>query len=97
MPASIHILPDPSRGARFFGMDFNSRNVLTTVDRRLLRATAQIFAIVNRDLPAEPVPPAPRTIDEASSAIPYSIADWQEMCRRDAPVAANEPRVLAYR
>ncbi len=97
-PAKSEYLPDPSRGARFFGMDFNSRNVLTTVDRRLLRAAAQIFAIVNRELPTEPAPPAPKVVDTATSAIAYSIADWQEMCRSDAPIKDNnEPRVLACR
>jgi hypothetical protein len=40
-------LPDPARGARFFGLDFNSDRMLTTPDRRLLRAAAQLLSIVD--------------------------------------------------
>ena len=96
-PATSGYLPDPSRGARFFDMDFRSNNVLTAVDRRLLRAAAQIFLILKRDLPEEPGTEEPPAAGAGSPAIAYSIADWQEMCRGDAPAAVRTPRVLAYR
>ena len=86
-PATTAYLPDPSRGARFFGIDFKARNVLTAVDRRLLRAAAQILSIVSRDIPSESTGADPAPAADSSPAIAYSIADWQEMCRQDAPLA----------
>jgi len=81
-------LPDPARGARFFGFDFISDRMLTTPDRRLLRAAAQLLSIVN--LNGNAVLRAPKPLDfkprksSESAVIAYSIADWQEMCKSDA-------------
>ena len=79
-------LPDPARGARFFGFDFKCERVLTTPDRRLLRAAAQLLSIVNGHsddvLRARPLDFKPRlTADTA--VIAYSVADWQEICRTE--------------
>jgi len=80
-------LPDPTRGARFFGFDFNSDCILTTPDRRLLRAAAQLLSIVNTN--GNAVLRAPKPLDfkprKSSDAglIVHSIADWQEMCKSD--------------
>ena len=46
-PSTQASLPDPAKSARFFGLDFNCQRVLTTPDRRLLRAAAQLLSIVN--------------------------------------------------
>ncbi len=80
-------LPDPTRGARFFGFDFNSDRMLTTPDRRLLKAAAQLLSIVSVN--GNAVLRAPRPLDfkprksPDSAVIAYSIADWQEMCKPD--------------
>ncbi len=80
-------LPDPTRGARFFGFDFNSDRILSTPDRRLLKATAQLLSIVSVN--GNAVLRAPTPLDfkprksPDSSAIAYSIADWQEMSKLD--------------
>lgn len=80
-------LPDPARGARFFGFDFKCARVLTAPDRRLLRATAQLLSIVTSN--GDTVLRAARHLDftsrpsSSSSVIAYSIADWQEMCQTD--------------
>jgi hypothetical protein len=80
-------LTDPSRGARFFGLDFNSDRMLTTPDRRLLRAAAQLLSIV--DVNGKAVIRAPRPLDfkprksPDPAVIAYSVADWQEMCKPD--------------
>jgi hypothetical protein len=80
-------LPDPSRGARFFGLDFRSDRMLTTSDRRLLRASAQLLSIVNVN--GNAVIRAPKPLDfkprksPEPAVIAYSVADWQEMCKSD--------------
>jgi hypothetical protein len=61
--------------------------MLTTADRRLLRAAAQLLSIVN--INGNAVLRAPRPLDFTSrhspdsAVIAYSIADWQEMCKLD--------------
>jgi hypothetical protein len=80
-------LPDPARGARFFGLDFNSDRMLTTPDRRLLRAAAQLLSIVTTN--GNAVMRAPKPLDfkprksPDSAVIAYTVADWQEMCKPD--------------
>ena len=77
--ASGAFLPDPSKSARFFGVDFTARQALTARDRRVLRAAAQFLAIVEKS----PGPHSPHTPHEHSSGIlgnhtiVHSIADWQ--------------------
>ena len=46
-PATTPSLPDPTRGARFFGFDFRCERALTTPDRRILRTAAHLLSIVN--------------------------------------------------
>lgn len=80
-PAASAFLPDPSRGARFFGIDFTSPQALTSTDRRVLRATAQLLAIVEGDAPS----PERRRVQGAWGRTPvtlvHTVADWQQMCR----------------
>ena len=88
-PAKGAYLPDPSRGARFFGLDFKSQRALSAIDRRVLRATAQLLSIIDGDgqtASTPPSPPTPAKTHTAAPAIAYSIADWQEMCRQDIPI-----------
>ncbi len=54
--ASAASLPDPARGARFFGLDFRCERMLTAVDRRMLRVAAQLLSIVKASEPRTPRP-----------------------------------------
>ena len=83
--SSTSSLPDPARGARFFGFDFQCERMLTTLDRRLLRVAAQLLSIVKTSgqRAIQPKPPldfAKRRSSDPSQVIAYSVADWQEMC-----------------
>ena len=89
-------LPDPARGARFFDFDFRCERPLTTGDRRLLRAAAQLLCIVNgtgseQAGRAQPLDFKPRQSAD-SSVIAYSVADWQEM-RQAERVKPRDPWV----
>jgi hypothetical protein len=82
-PASKAFLPDPARGARFFGLDFRCERMLTTLERRVLRVAAQLLSIVKRNghgttRPNPPLDFAKRRNDP-SQVIAHSIADWQQM------------------
>lgn len=82
--ATQPILPDPARGARFFGLDFKCERLLTTPNRRLLRAAAQLLSIINDNSSAQgrtprPLDFKPQTPPE-SPAIVYG-ADWKELRR----------------
>jgi hypothetical protein len=87
-PSKGAYLADPSRGARFFDLDFASARVLTAVDRRMLRAAAQLLTIIDgQDAAATPPSlPPPSQAQPATPVIAYSIADWQKMCRVDEPM-----------
>ena len=43
--ATAGSLPNPSRGARFFGIDFTTERALSGTERRVLKAAAQFLAI----------------------------------------------------
>ena len=91
-PATTLSLPDPTRGARFFGFDFRCERALSTPDRRILRATAHLLSIVHADeasRQARPLDFKPRQTAD-SGVISYSVADWQDM-RRDESAAPREP------
>jgi hypothetical protein len=87
-PASTASLPDPARGARFFGFDFRCERMLTALDRRILRVAAQLLSIVKASghRAARPNPSPSPPLDfvkhrhDLSPVIAYSVADWQEMC-----------------
>ena len=89
-PAATAFLPDPAKGARFFGFDFRCQRVLTTLDRRLLRVAAQLLSIMQplgreagratRTLPFE------KRRQDSTKVVAYSIADWQDMCQNDGPM-----------
>ena len=88
-------LPDPARGARFFGFDFRSERALTSLDRRLLRTAAQLLSIVknNGDRPLRATPPIdfkPRQLAE-SPVIAYSVTDWMKMCEADGVMPQHDP------
>jgi hypothetical protein len=87
-PAKGAYLADPSRGARFFDLDFRSARVLTAVDRRMLRAAAQLLSIIDGQEGAATPPSGPTPVEAqpAAPAIAYSIADWQQMCRAAEPM-----------
>jgi hypothetical protein len=71
-PALKPALPDPTKGARFFGFDFKAERPLTTSDRRLLRAAAQLLSIVK----GGHVKPA----QSNAPIVTHSVVDWQNMC-----------------
>ena len=70
-------LPDPTRSARFFGIDFTALHVLTARDRRVLRAAAQLLSIVDKGSQSHHVPREHPSTMLASDMIVHSIADWQ--------------------
>jgi hypothetical protein len=87
-PATTPTLPDPTRGARFFGFDFRCERALTTPDRRILRAAAHLLSIVKADEASrkpQPLDFKPRQTT-ASDLISYSVADWQDMRQADGSV-----------
>jgi hypothetical protein len=100
-PATKPVLPDPAKGARFFGLDFKCERLLSTSDRRLLRATAQLLAILKgshesgsgHGTAAAPVilPMHAKTVQNAGPVISYSVADWQDMCDADGIFRARDP------
>jgi hypothetical protein len=91
-PVTTPSLPDPARGARSFGFDFRSERALSTPDRRILRAAAQLLSIVSANEAARPAPPLdfkPRQPTD-SGVITYSVADWQ--ATRQGDTAARRDR-----
>jgi PilZ domain-containing protein len=88
-------LPDPTRGARFFGFDFRSERALTSSDRRLLRTAAQLLSIVknngDRPLRAAPLLDFKPRQHEKSPVIAYSVTDWLKMCETDALMLQHDP------
>ena len=93
-PATKPVLPDPTRCARFFGLDFRSERPLSTQDRRLLRAAAQLLSIINDSDAALRTPPPldfkPRTAPERP-VIVYG-ADWKQMYPDDLRGAGARQR-----
>jgi hypothetical protein len=88
-------LPDPAKGARFFGFDFRCARPLSTPDRRLLRTAAQLLSIVNNrsddaSHAEHPLDFKPRQ-DSSSPVIAYSVADWLEMRATDGYAAEQDP------
>ena len=82
-PATTAYSSDPSRSARFFGIDFKSKHVLTTIDRRILRVAAQLLSAVNDGVPqaTRPVRPSNTPAGLVVPEVTHGVADWQEMCR----------------
>jgi hypothetical protein len=93
-PSTRPTLPDPAKGARFFGLDFRSERPLTTSDRRLLRASAQLLSIVKgsngNDHNIAPSGNA-RPSQNSGAVIAYSIADWQDMCNDSGVFRPHDP------
>jgi hypothetical protein len=89
-PATKPVLPDPTKGARFFGLDFKSERPLSTSDRRLLRATAQLLSIV-KGSNGNGNGQAARPLQSPASAISYSVADWQDMCDASGIFRPHDP------
>ena len=105
-PATTQSLPDPAKGARFFGFDFRCERVLTAAERRLLRTAAQLLSIVDPngnpaqsivDPNGSPALMGPRLVDVkphqniAPPTIAYSVADWLEMRNSDGVMAQDAP------
>lgn len=83
-PASPTFLRDPSRSARFFGLDFQSSLLLTMSDRRFLRATAQLITLIERNAEQQGIvaaEAAPVGQIVPPSMIVHSIAEWQAVGR----------------
>jgi hypothetical protein len=95
-PSSAAQLPDPAKGARFFGFDFKCGRLLTAQDRRLLRVAAQLLSIVKASDKSAARPNAPldftKRRGESAQVIAYSIADGQEMCADDGLQYDPRPR-----
>ena len=87
-PAATAFLRDPSRSARFFGIDFKSKRVLTTIDRRILRVAAQLLTAVNDAAPkaTRAVRPSDAPAEIVAPTVTQGVGDWQEMCRTAAPL-----------
>jgi hypothetical protein len=94
-PAAQSSLPDPTRGARFFGFDFSSERALTTPDRRLLRTAAQLLSIVKdngeRPLRATPTLDFKPRHNTESPVIAYNVTDWLKMRESDGFMAQHDP------
>jgi hypothetical protein len=94
-PTTQSSLPDPARGARFFGFDFKTERALTASDRRLLRTAAQLLSIVsnNGDRPLRAAPPlAFKTRQSTESpVIAYSVTDWLTMRETDGVMPQLDP------
>ena len=92
-PATKSSLPDPAKGARFFGFDFKSQRALTASDRRLLRTAAQLLSIVknNGDRPLRASPPLDFKARQASPVIAYSVTDWMTMRETDGVIPQRDP------
>lgn len=97
-PATTSSLPDPARGARFFGFDFASERVLTAPERRLLRAAAQLLSIVDSSVSPIPIVTGPRPVpakphlNTGRSALVHSVSDWMEMRNGDTAILLNDHR-----
>jgi|SRR5688572_9435407 len=94
-PTTQSSLPDPARGARFFGFDFRSERALTAPDRRLLRTAAQLLSIVinngDRPLRARPTLDFKSRQPTDSPVIAYSVTDWLKMCETDGGMPQLDP------
>ena len=84
-PTTHSSLPDPARGARFFGFDFRSERALTAPDRRLLRTAAQLLSIVinNGDRPLRATPPLNFKPVNPGLSGDRLQRDWLKMCETD--------------
>lgn len=95
-PSSTAFLPDPAKGARFFGFDFKCQRLLTTLERRLLRVAAQLLSIIKVEGRGAARPNAPLDFqkhgNDPHKVIAYSIADWQRMCADDVHHSAFSRR-----
>jgi hypothetical protein len=78
-PASELPHRDARTSARFFGYDFRSHEALTRSDRRVLRAGAQMIALLETFAQNETTSIKPRHYDylTAPSMIIRTIAEWQ--------------------
>ncbi|MEP6915863.1 MAG: PilZ domain-containing protein, partial [Acidobacteriota bacterium] len=79
-PASSSFLHDPVRSARFFGLDFTSSLLLTMSDRRLLRASAQLLTLLDKNTKQEAVVAGDdETVVDAvaPSLVIHTVAEWQ--------------------
>jgi hypothetical protein len=79
-------LQEPAKSARFFGLDFRSNRVLSGSDRRLLRAAAQLLALLDAESQATAPAVAETPAEAYSSVRTYSVADWQVLRRNIAPL-----------
>ncbi len=68
---------DPTRSARFFGLDFLYSRVLTMNDRRVLRACAQLLAVIEDRGTEGGSTTAAR--DDHSKLLTYSVSEWQQL------------------
>jgi hypothetical protein len=83
-PASPTLVRETATSARFFGFEFRSAKALTAAERRFLRASAQLLALIERN--AEPQ--ATENLDSTSmpeevpaGLIVHSLAEWQGLTR----------------
>ena len=81
--ASDACLRDARTSARFFGYDFRSAEALTRDDRRILRAGAQMIALLDTYAREEAADanPAPGLFTHMPPIVLRSIAEWQEYKR----------------
>jgi hypothetical protein len=79
-------LNEPAKSARFFGLDFRSNRVLSGSDRRLLRAAAQLLALLEAESQPAALAVAETPAEAYSSVLTYSSADWQVLRRKVAPL-----------
>jgi hypothetical protein len=95
--ASLSLIRDVSTTARFFDLEFKSTLTLSASDRRFLRASAQLIALIDKAAERQAVE-ATRSVnfvqEAASSPIVHTLADWQalSMSRRGHPDAMQNHR-----
>jgi hypothetical protein len=63
--------------------------VLTGADRRMLRAAAQLIAIIDAELQAAKSEAAETPEEAYAAVVTYSVADWQALRRKVPPRAAT--------
>jgi hypothetical protein len=77
-PSTVSTPPDTFSSAEYFGFIFTSDRVLTAMDRRFLKLTAQLMAMLDEGRRAEPLDVEAKSMMPASAeqVVVYSAADW---------------------
>jgi hypothetical protein len=77
-PSTVSTPPDTFSSADYFGFTFRADHVLTAMDRRFLKLSAQLIAVLDDGRQAEPLDLAAQSMMPASAgpSVVYSAAEW---------------------